>query len=63
VADFEKIFKFFIREENINLIRGTGLGLSVVKESIDLMKGEIMVLNTLGNGTRFIVKLPKTEAF
>jgi signal transduction histidine kinase len=45
------------------LIRSTGLDLSVVKESIDFMKGEIMVFNTLGNGIRFIVKLPKTEAF
>jgi K+-sensing histidine kinase KdpD len=62
-ADLEKIFKSFVRGENINLFRSTEPGLAIVKKSIDLMKKEITVLSNLENGTRYIVKLPKTEAF
>lgn len=58
--DLENIFKPFTRGENAYLIQGTGLGLSIVKESLDLMKGEITVLSTLGSGTKFTVKIPKT---
>jgi len=43
----ENIFKPFTRGENAYLIQGTGLGLSTVKEFLDLMKGEITVLSTL----------------
>lgn len=38
--------------------KGTGLGLNIVKELIDLNKGEIAVDSTLNIGTRFQVHLP-----
>lgn len=37
----------------------TGLGLSIVKEIVDKMKGTIRCESKLGEGTRFIVSLPK----
>lgn len=36
----------------------TGLGLSIVKKYIELMKGEIILESALGEGSDFIIKLP-----
>jgi len=37
---------------------GTGLGLTIVKESVDLMKGKVSVDSELGKGTTFRVEFP-----
>ncbi len=47
---------------------GLGIGLALVKELVDLHKGEINVQSTAGKGTKFIIDLPfvkdlKTTAF
>jgi len=38
---------------------GTGLGMSITKYLLDLMKGEISVKSEPGSGTEFIVRLPQ----
>lgn len=38
--------------------KGTGIGLSLVKEYIDLMKGSIHVKSVIGEGATFEIKLP-----
>ncbi len=40
---------------------GTGLGLSMVKNIIKSMNGEIYFESELGTGTTFFIKLPKRE--
>lgn len=37
---------------------GTGIGLTIVKESVDLMKGRITAASTKGEGSTFRVELP-----
>lgn len=53
------IFKPFVREESstISKVEGTGLGMSITKNIIDLMNGEIGVDSELGVGTTFTVIL------
>lgn len=43
-------------------IDGTGLGLSIVKHGVMFHGGSIRVLSTMGQGTEFIIKFPKTNA-
>lgn len=54
------LFEAFTREKSSseNGIKGTGLGLRIVKSFVELMGGEISVESELGKGTRFTVRIP-----
>ncbi|WP_084273368.1 PAS domain-containing sensor histidine kinase [Maribacter antarcticus] len=60
-AELKTIFKPFSRGKNVDLIQGSGLGLTIVKEAIDAIGGKIIVNSTLGNGTSFIIKILKQQ--
>ncbi|MDE6364739.1 MAG: response regulator [Lachnospiraceae bacterium] len=55
----KELFQPFKRERNTTMsgILGTGLGLSVVKNLVDMMEGSIEVESAEGKGSRFIVNL------
>ncbi len=55
----EHIFEPFERERNstISRIQGTGLGMAITKNIVDMMHGGIEVLSQQGVGTEFIVSL------
>lgn len=53
----EKVFDRFYQNEKTQKV-GTGIGLSLTKELITLMDGEISVSSEKGFGSEFIVKLP-----
>ncbi|MCA9913399.1 MAG: hybrid sensor histidine kinase/response regulator [Anaerolineae bacterium] len=53
-----RIFEAFYRADNAKNIKGTGLGLTIVMESVQLCGGEIKVTSTVGHGSNFVVKLP-----
>ena len=58
--EFQKhIFESFSREERsvTNTIQGTGLGMSIVKNLVDLMGGTIRVESEQGKGSTFEVEL------
>ena len=60
-----KIFDRFFKIENTRMKNkeGTGVGLSIVKDLIDLHHGSIHVESTLGSGTTFTVMIPAGDDF
>lgn len=62
--DFSKIFSEFFRAENARNFteNGTGLGLILVKEALDILKGSVSVESTLGQGTRITCFLPLVQS-
>ncbi len=58
--DQQRIFEKFTRVDNdlSDTVTGTGLGLYWVKQLVELHKGTIHLTSKLGEGSRFIVKLP-----
>jgi signal transduction histidine kinase len=52
----KKIFDMFFRLSHNSV--GSGLGLYIVKETVEKMKGTIQVKSKVGEGSEFIVKLP-----
>ncbi|MDC0835528.1 HAMP domain-containing sensor histidine kinase [Geitlerinema sp. CS-897] len=60
-SDVPHLFEMFTRAENVGDIAGTGLGLHIVKQSVDLHGGSIAVESTEGMGTTFIVTLPNCD--
>lgn len=53
-----RLFESFYRAGNVAHIAGTGLGLTIVKQCIDLHGGTIAYESQLGIGTTFRVSLP-----
>jgi PAS domain S-box-containing protein len=56
--DIEQLFEPFHRGTNATDIRGTGLGLTIVKNAVDLHKGNIRVNSKPGKGTTFYITIP-----
>lgn len=60
-AEQKNLFSRFFRANNATNIKGTGLGLNIVKSYLDLLKGNINFESTENIGTKFIVKIPITH--
>ncbi len=60
VEDQARLFDSFHRGKNVGTIPGTGLGLAVVKRSVDVHQGELTVESEPGKGTKFVISLPLT---
>jgi PAS domain S-box-containing protein len=56
-ADLPRLFQSFHRGTNVGNIQGTGIGLHIVKECVDLHQGAIEVDSEPGRGTTFRVRL------
>ncbi|GHV95899.1 chemotaxis protein CheA [Spirochaetia bacterium] len=63
VEAFNLIFEpGFSTAKQITSISGRGVGLDVVRRSIDKLNGTVTVTSEKGKGTKFIIKLPLTLA-
>ena len=57
-ADKKHMYERFFRAQNATNIKGTGLGLNIVKRYLDLLDGEIAFQSKEGVGTTFTIKVP-----
>lgn len=51
----------FYRGRNVSNIPGTGLGMSIVRNSVDLHKGEIKIESEINKGTKVTISIPLTK--
>jgi PAS domain S-box-containing protein len=58
LAAHAHLFETFHRADNVGSIPGTGLGMAIVKNSVDLHRGTIEFSSEVGVGTVFVVRLP-----
>ena len=56
--DQKNLFESFHRCSNVGSIPGTGLGMAIVRNAVDLHGGNITVESEVGVGTTFTVSLP-----
>jgi signal transduction histidine kinase len=61
-ADLPKLFQTFHRGANIGNRPGTGIGLAIVKQCVEIHGGSVKVESQEGVGTTFTVRLPSGEA-
>lgn len=54
----DKIFDRFYQAGKSHAVKGTGLGLNLSKEFVDMHRGRISVKSTEGKGTSFFIYLP-----
>jgi len=55
----QEMFSRFFRASNVSTIQGTGIGLTIVKRYLDIMKGTIRFESQMDKGTTFIVEIPR----
>lgn len=56
--DQKELFESFSRASNVGDIEGTGLGLVIVKQFIEMHNGKIELNSDAGKGSEFVVVLP-----
>lgn len=54
----DKIFDIFYRADNVGNVSGTGLGMAVVVQSLEMMNGTIELESEIGKGSIFKVTIP-----
>lgn len=54
--DQKNLFSRFFRGSNVGTIKGTGLGLYIVRHQVELMRGQIFCESIPGKGSSFLMK-------
>jgi signal transduction histidine kinase len=56
------LFLPFLRAENVGSVKGLGMGLYIVKQSVEAHSGKIAVESEVNMGTKFTVVLPSADS-
>jgi PAS domain S-box-containing protein len=59
--DLPRLFQPYFRARSATGIAGTGIGLNIVKEIVELHGGRIIVDSAIGAGTTFTIQIPMNE--
>ncbi|TAE31183.1 MAG: PAS domain S-box protein [Candidatus Kapaibacterium sp.] len=59
--NYAHVYDLFYRGNNVGVLQGTGMGLTIVKRSVDAHRGTIRFESELGQGTTFFIRLPTTQ--
>jgi signal transduction histidine kinase len=59
--EHDQLYDRFFRAKNVGIIEGSGLGLSIVKKSLEVLNGEISFESAQGKGTTFNISIPIQE--
>lgn len=62
-AQLAEIFRPFYQADSTRNQQGSGIGLSLVKELVELQDGKISVESVVGAGTTFLIELPSPLAW
>ncbi|MDX5338784.1 MAG: response regulator [Cyclobacteriaceae bacterium] len=57
-SEQSKLFDRFFRAKNVGIVEGSGLGLSIVKKCLEVLKGNIEFVSEQDKGTTFRVTIP-----
>jgi signal transduction histidine kinase len=57
----DSIFDEFKRVSFPEVVKGAGLGLAITKRLVEELHGTIEVISEMGQGSRFVVTMPKTQ--
>lgn len=57
-AEQGQLYDRFFRAHNVGIVEGSGLGLSIVKKCLEVLKGDITFVSEVGKGTTFHVTIP-----
>ncbi len=61
--DFDKIFSAYYRSAGVADIKGDGIGLYIVRENIQSIKGRVFVESVIGEGSTFTIDIPINPTF
>lgn len=56
--DYNSLFEPFHRGSNVGDVKGTGLGMSIIKRAVEIHKAEISFYSEVNVGTTFLLKIP-----
>ena len=57
-SDIKYLFQPFQRGSNAGDFPGTGIGLTIIQKSVELMNGSVSLRSKVGQGTTFMVRFP-----
>ncbi len=60
-VDLDRLFEPFQRGSNVGTVPGNGLGMAIVKQSVQIHGGEVTVESEVGTGTVVTVRLPRMK--
>jgi PAS domain S-box-containing protein len=60
-SEMKYLFSRFFRASNVENIKGTGLGLNIVKRYLELINGHIDIKSKMGHGTEITIQLDKSK--